>query len=39
MADDLVSNPLQIINGEMAVSNMPGVGIELDEEKLEHYKL
>jgi L-alanine-DL-glutamate epimerase-like enolase superfamily enzyme len=39
MADDLVVNPLKISNGEMSVSPLPGVGIELDEEKLAHYRV
>jgi L-alanine-DL-glutamate epimerase-like enolase superfamily enzyme len=39
MADDLVVNPLKISNGEMTVSSLPGVGIELDEEKLAHYRV
>jgi L-alanine-DL-glutamate epimerase-like enolase superfamily enzyme len=39
MADDLVVNPLKIENGEMTVSSLPGVGIELDEQKLNHYRL
>lgn len=39
MADDLVANPLQIVNGEMAVSNEPGVGVDLDPEKLRCYRL
>jgi L-alanine-DL-glutamate epimerase-like enolase superfamily enzyme len=39
MADDLVVTPLAIENGEMKVSNLPGVGIQLDELKLAHYKI
>lgn len=39
MADDLVANPLTIADGEMAVSSAPGVGVEIDLEKLEHYRL
>ena len=39
MADDLVVNPLKIENGEMTVSSLPGVGIELDEQKLNHYRV
>ena len=38
MADDLVANPLEIRDGLMQVSSLPGVGIELDLEKLEHYR-
>ena len=37
MADDLVVAALQIKNGEMTVSDQPGVGIEIDLAKLEHY--
>jgi L-alanine-DL-glutamate epimerase-like enolase superfamily enzyme len=39
MADDLVVTPLAIENGEMHVSNLSGVGIQLDEQKLAHYKI
>lgn len=39
MADDLVVSPLKIENGEMTVSSLHGVGIELDEQKLNHYRV
>lgn len=39
MSDDLVSIPLTIINGEMSVSTLPGLGVDVDEEKLKHYSL
>ncbi|MEY4434077.1 MAG: hypothetical protein RIR16_117 [Actinomycetota bacterium] len=39
MADDLVAEPLTIANGEMRVSALPGVGVEIDLEKLERYRL
>jgi L-alanine-DL-glutamate epimerase-like enolase superfamily enzyme len=38
MADDLVAEPLKIIDGAMQVSTLPGVGIEIDLAKLEHYR-
>lgn len=37
MADDIVKQPLIIKEGVMKVSELPGVGIEVDEEKLAHY--
>lgn len=39
MSDDLVLQPLKIINGRMEISQMPGVGIEIDEQKLTKYRL
>lgn len=39
MADDLVTKPLEIRDGSMFVSSLPGVGIEIDEDKLEHYRV
>lgn len=38
MADDLVVAPLQIARGVMRVPTVPGVGIEIDESKLNHYR-
>lgn len=38
MADDLVVAPLQIARGVMKVSDAPGVGVEIDESKLNHYR-
>ncbi len=39
MADDLLSDPLRIIDGTIAVRDLPGVGAEIDEDKLATYRL
>lgn len=38
MSDDLLTEPLRIENGEMKVREAPGTGIEIDQEKLDHYR-
>lgn len=38
MADDLLVEPLQIVGGAMTVRPGPGLGIEIDPEKLKHYR-
>ncbi|HEY4202529.1 MAG TPA: enolase C-terminal domain-like protein [Devosiaceae bacterium] len=37
MADDIVTQPFEIENGAMTVPAGPGLGIEVDMEKLTHY--
>jgi L-alanine-DL-glutamate epimerase-like enolase superfamily enzyme len=39
MADDLLVQPLEISDGAMAVRKGPGLGIEVDVDKLDHYRL
>lgn len=39
MADDLLADPLQILDGTIAVRNVPGVGAEIDEDKLAAYRV
>lgn len=39
MADDIVASPLEIKGGRMFVSSLSGVGIEIDLDKLEHYRI
>jgi len=39
MSDDLLAEPLQIKNGRIHVRDTPGVGAEIDEEKLSHYRI
>jgi len=39
MADDLLAEPLRIENGTIAVRDVPGVGAEVDEEKLARYRM
>lgn len=38
LADDPVKNPLMIKNGEILVPGGPGLGVELDEDKVTRYK-
>lgn len=37
--DDVVTEPFRYDDGDILVSNKPGLGIELDEEKVKKYKL
>ncbi|QIX28099.1 enolase [Nocardioides sp. JQ2195] len=38
MSDDLLATPLEISNGEILVRQGPGLGIEIDEDKLTRYR-
>jgi L-Ala-D/L-Glu epimerase len=38
MADDLLTEPLTIEAGELRVRQRPGLGIDIDEDKLAHYR-
>jgi L-Ala-D/L-Glu epimerase len=38
MSDDLLTEPLEISGGELAVRAGPGVGIDVDPDKLAHYR-
>jgi L-Ala-D/L-Glu epimerase len=38
MSDDLLTEPLEISGGELAVRPGPGIGIQIDEDKLAHYR-
>lgn len=38
MSDDLLTEPLRIENGELAVRNGVGLGVDIDEEKLRRYR-
>ncbi|MGB3696961.1 MAG: enolase C-terminal domain-like protein [Gordonia sp. (in: high G+C Gram-positive bacteria)] len=38
MSDDLLVEPLQIRDGILQRSSRPGIGIDLDPDKLEHYR-
>ena len=38
MADDLLADPIEIIDGCISVRDLPGVGAEIDEDKLAHYR-
>jgi muconate cycloisomerase len=37
--DDIITEPFAFDNGDIIVSAKPGLGIELDEDKLEHYRM
>lgn len=38
MSDDLLAEPLQIEDGTLGVRKGPGLGIQIDEDKLTHYR-
>ncbi|WP_270255670.1 mandelate racemase/muconate lactonizing enzyme family protein [Kocuria marina] len=38
MADDLLAEPLRIVDGKIHVRDVPGVGTVIDEDKLAHYR-
>lgn len=38
MSDDLLTRPLQIHDGELVVSDAAGIGVEIDPDKLDHYR-
>ncbi|MDO5494043.1 MAG: enolase C-terminal domain-like protein [Nesterenkonia sp.] len=38
MSDDLIAEPLRLRDGELRVSEAPGVGCDVDEDKLAHYR-
>jgi muconate cycloisomerase len=37
--DDIITEAFSFDNGDIIVSSKPGLGIELDEEKLKHYRV
>lgn len=39
MSDDLLARPLQISGGQLVASSAPGLGIEVDDEKLRRYRV
>jgi len=38
MSDDLLAEPLQISDGTLAVRQCPGLGLQIDEDKLQRYR-
>ena len=38
MADDILAEPLRIVDGKMYVRDVPGTGVVIDEDKLDHYR-
>jgi L-Ala-D/L-Glu epimerase len=39
LQDDLLAEPLRINDGKLAIRDKPGNGVELDADKLEHYRV
>jgi muconate cycloisomerase len=37
--DDIIAEPFEYSDGDIIVSSKPGLGIELDEDKLKHYRI
>jgi muconate cycloisomerase len=37
--DDIIQEPFDFADGDVIVSSKPGLGIELDEEKIKHYRI
>jgi L-alanine-DL-glutamate epimerase-like enolase superfamily enzyme len=38
MSDDLLTEPLRIIGGTLPIRPSAGLGIEIDNDKLNHYR-
>jgi L-Ala-D/L-Glu epimerase / N-acetyl-D-glutamate racemase len=39
MSDDLLAEPLEIVDGRLSVRQVPGIGIDIDPDKLAKYRL
>ena len=39
LADDIILNPMSIIDGKLMINPGPGLGVEVDEEKVEKYAI
>jgi len=39
MSDDLLTEPLRIDDGELLIRPGAGLGVEIDDDKLRHYRL
>jgi muconate cycloisomerase len=37
--DDIIQEPFDYSDGDVIVSSKPGLGVELDEDKLKHYRV
>lgn len=37
LGDDIVAEPVEVKNGEVSISDKPGLGVELDEDKMRKY--
>jgi len=37
--DDIITEPFEYADGDVIVSSKPGLGIELDEDKIKHYRI
>ena len=38
LTDDVLSSPLAFVNGQIRVPTAPGLGVEVDESKVERYR-
>jgi muconate cycloisomerase len=38
-SDDIITEPFEYAAGDIVISSRPGLGIELDEDKLKHYRI
>jgi muconate cycloisomerase len=38
-SDDIIREPFEYSDGDVIISSKPGLGIELDEDKLKHYRI
>jgi len=36
--DDIITEPFSFVDGDLIVSTGPGLGVELDEEKVKRYR-
>jgi L-alanine-DL-glutamate epimerase-like enolase superfamily enzyme len=39
MSDDLLTEPLEIVDGRLSTRQVPGIGIDIDPDKLAKYRL
>lgn len=39
LEDDVTADPIKIVNGAVHRSDRPGLGIDIDEDKLQHYRM
>ena len=38
LTDDIVKNPIPVVNGHIITPDGPGLGIEVDESKIDQYR-
>lgn len=39
LTDDILTEPLEVADGRLHTRDLPGVGIQIDEDKLKHYRV